>query len=192
MHTGHANNRWQRASGWFIIFVISSVPTIIGLLPQGAGTQGLGVPSHHLSSQSPLSPASTPVPSSPVIIPTPNQGPVKTLVTLQGTGWPSGSQVLLSYDSSSDCTPPNLIELSPDPKPTVGSDGAFNASFSWPKVSETGLWYICAASSDGAATGIASFNVLSLSPPSLTILTKGPFMPGETMTVQGQNWFPGG
>jgi len=187
MHTGHANNRWQRASGWFIIFVVSSVPTIIGLLPQGAGTYGLGVPSHHLSSQSPLSPASTPVPSSPVIIPTPNQGPVKTLVTLQGTGWPSGSQVLLSYDSSSDCTPPNLIELSPDPKPTVGSDGAFNASFSWPKVSETGLWYICAASSDGAATGIASFNVLSLSPPSLTILTKGPFMPGETMTVQGQN-----
>jgi hypothetical protein len=39
---------------------------------------------------------------------------------------------------------------------------------------------------------MASFNVLSLSPPTLTILTKGPFKPGETMSVQGQNWFPGG
>jgi hypothetical protein len=117
---------------------------------------------------------------------------VKTLVHLQGNGWPSGSQVLISYDSDASCTGSNLTEISPDPKPTVSSTGTFSASFPWPAVSAIGFWYICAATAAGDASGFAAFAVLSLSPPSLTILTKGPFMPSQTMTVQGQNWLPGG
>ncbi|HLW02033.1 MAG TPA: hypothetical protein VKT82_25495 [Ktedonobacterales bacterium] len=192
MHIGHASNRWQRASGWLIIFLVASVVAMIGLLVEGTATQALGSTPHRQSIQSALLSTSTPVPSSPAISPTPDQGPVKTQVTLQGTSWPAGSQVLLSYDNNPDCTVPNLTELSPDPKPTAGSDGTFSISFPWPSVPQTGLWYICAATNDGTASSVASFNVLSVSPPSLTILTKGPFMPGETMTVQGQNWFPGG
>jgi hypothetical protein len=34
--------------------------------------------------------------------------------------------------------------------------------------------------------------VLSLSPPSLTLDSQGPFMPGQTISVQGKNWLPGG
>jgi hypothetical protein len=191
MYRGHVSSRWKRASEWLVIFLAASL--FAGFNPLVESTKaGAGEsPSLRKSIHSPLHPASTMV-SGPTIIPTPTQGPVKTQITLQGTGWPSGNQVLLSYDSSSECTAPNLTELSPDPKPTAGSDGSFNVSFPWPAVPGIGTWYICAATSDDAATGVASFTVLSLSPPSLTILTKGPFMPGEIMTVQGQNWFPGG
>jgi hypothetical protein len=117
---------------------------------------------------------------------------VGTLVTLQGTGWSAGSQVLISYDNDPGCASPNLTELSPDPKPTVSDAGTFSVRFSWPAVSATGFWYICAATSDATASGAAVFTVLSLSAPSLTILTKGPFLPGHRITVQGKNWFPGG
>ncbi len=191
MHTGYARHRWQRASGGILLFLVVSAIAVLGLLPEGAGAQPLKSPARPAGRQSALWAASTPG-SSPTITPTPAQGPVKTLVTLQGTGWPAGSQVMLYYDSSSDCAASNLTELSSDPQPTASNSGAFNVSFSWPTVSATGVWYICATTSDGAAAAVASFDVLSLSPPSLTILTKGPFMPGQMLTVQGQNWFPGG
>jgi hypothetical protein len=187
MHTGYMSNTWQRASGWFVIMLISAT-AITSLLPGRADAYSLEPASLHPSSQ----PSTSPAANAPTISPTPNQGPVKTLVTLQGTDWPPESQVLISYDSDPSCSGPDLTELSPDPKPTVNSAGRFSTSFSWPTVSETGSWYVCAATSDRTATGTAVFTVLSLSPPSLTILTKGPFMPGQTMTVQGQNWLPGG
>lgn len=192
MHRGHVNSRWRRVAGWFTICLIANATALISLPPGSAEAHILGAARRYLRAQTVLQPTSTPAPTPPGITPTPYQGPVKTLVTLQGTDWPAGSQVLLSYDSDTSCAPPNLIELSPDPRPTVSSTGTFSASFSWPKVATTGIWYICAATSDGAAAAVAAFTVLSLSPPSLTLLTRGPFMPGQTMTVQGQNWFPGG
>jgi hypothetical protein len=192
MHTGQTSKRWQRASGAFIIFLLVSAAASIGLLPVRTTAHSSTLASRHPNIRSIRYPASTPAAAAPTITATPAQGPVKTLVTLQGNGWPTGSQVLIFYDSDSNCTSPNLTELSPDPKPTANSSGAFSTSFSWPAVATTGLWYICAATSDHAATATAAFNVLSLAPPSLTILTPGPFMPGQTMIVQGQNWLPGG
>ena len=192
MHTGHTRNRWQRTSGWFLVFLLLSSTATIGLLPQGAGARSLGAASPRLTSQPARNPASTPGSNTPTISPTPNEGPVSSLVTLQGTDWPPDSQLIIGYDSDSTCTDANFTELSPDPKPTVSSTGTFSATFSWPAVSATGLWYICAATSDQTTTGSTAFNVLSLSPPSLTIQTQGPFMPGQAMTVQGKNWLPGG
>ncbi len=191
MRTGHTS-RWQRASGWFIIFLLLGTITIVALQPDGAGAHVLGTAPRHVMSWASSHLDITPGPNSPAITLTPNQGPVKTLIHIQGNGWPTGSQVLISYDNDASCTGPNLTELSPDPKPTVSSTGTFSASFPWPAVSTTGVWYICAATAAGDAAGATTFDVLSLSPPSLTILTKGPFMPGQTMTVQGQNWLPGG
>lgn len=192
MRTGHTSSRWQRASGWFIIFLLLGTTATVALQPDGAGAHILRTASRHVISQASSHLDSTPGPNSPTITSIPNQGPVKTLVHIQGNGWPSGSQVIISYDNDASCAGPNLTELSPDPKPTVSSTGTFSASFPWPAVSAIGLWYICAATAAGDASGATSFDVLSLSPPSLTILTKGPFMPGKTMTVQGQNWLPGG
>jgi hypothetical protein len=189
---GHASSRWQQASGWVIIFLLFGTTAVIALQPDGTDAYTLGSASRHALNQSANHLESTPGPASAAITPTPDQGPVKTLVKLQGSGWPSGSQVLISYDSDASCTGPNLTELSPDPKPTVSSTGTFTASFSWPTVSATGFWYICAATAAGDAAGSAAFDVLSLSPPSLTILTKGPFTLGKAITVQGQNWLPGG
>ncbi len=176
-----------RTSNLLIIGLISAT-TIISLLPNDADAHSLKSASHHPQSYPPGARAA----NAPVIIPTPNQGPVKTLVTLQGTDWPPESQIILSYDSDPSCAGPDLTELPTDPKPTVNSTGEFTTSFSWPDVPTTGPWYICAATSDHAITGAAVFNVLSLSPPALTLLTKGPFMPGQTLIVQGNNWLPGG
>ncbi len=192
MHTGHANSRWQRASGWGIILLIASTLGMIGLLPGGTEAQTQGTTPGSPSARPAIPPATTPVGDSPTITLTPREGPVKTLVTLQGEGWPPESQMVIAYDSDASCASPNLTRLPLDPPPTVNSAGAFSVSFHWPAVSATGTWYICAATSDGAATSVATFNVLSLSPPSLTILTKGPFVSGQTMRVQGQNWLPGG
>lgn len=192
LYIGHTSRKIRQALDWLIISIFFGASAVIALQPGGAGAYTLTSASHHANYQKVSQPASTPSSNLPTIIPTPSQGPVKTLVTLQGNGWPVGSQVLISYDSDSSCSGPNLTELSTDPKPTVNSSGSFSASFSWPAVSKTGFWYICAATSDNAAAGAAEFNVLSLSPPALTILTKGPFLPGQTMLVQGQNWFPGG
>jgi hypothetical protein len=186
MYTRHCKNQHHR-SGWFIVSLISAT-AIISFLSQSASAHSLKSLSPALKSHAP----GIQTANAPVIIPTPNQGPVKTLVTLQGTDWPPESQIILSYDSDSTCAGPNLTELSTDPNPTVNSTGGFTASFSWPAVPTTGPWYICAATSDHAATRAAVFNVLSLSPPTLTLLTKGPFMPGQTMIVQGKNWLPGG
>ena len=184
---GYTNMPWQKASGWLFMTLLSAT-MVTSFLPGRAYAQSLGPASLDPQSQ----PSTTPAANSPLIIPSPSQGPVKTLVTLQGTDWPPESQVLLSYDNDPGCSGPNLTELSPDPKPTANSAGRFSASFSWPTVSETGSWYICAETPDHVATATAVFNVLSLSPPSLTLLTKGPFMPGQAITVQGQNWLPGG
>ncbi len=192
MHTGHASRKWQRASGRLISFLLVGGAATIAVLPGGAAAHALESASRHPQVRPASHPASTPVPDAPTITATPDQGPVKTLVTLQGAGWPSGSQVLIFYDNDPTCAGPNHTELSPDPAPTANSAGEFSVKFSWPAVDATGTWYICAATSDGATTGKASFGVLSLTPPSLTILTKGPFLPGQTITVQGENWLPGG
>jgi hypothetical protein len=192
MYTGHASIRWEQVSSFLITFLIASAAAIVSLPPKDTNTHSLESAAHQRKAQPIVRPVDTPVPVPPTIIPTPNQGPVGTLVTLQGTGWPAGSQVLISYDSDATCADPNLTELSPDPKPTVNSAGTFSANFLWPTVSALGSWYICAATSDNAAAQNAAFTVLSLSPPSVTITTKGPFMPGQTMTVQGKNWLPGG
>src|ERR1051326_3263469 len=105
---GYTNMPWQKASGWLFMTLLSAT-MVTSFLPGRAYAQSLGPASLDPQSQ----PSTTPAANSPLIIPSPSQGPVKTLVTLQGTDWPPESQVLLSYDNDPGCSGPNLTELSP-------------------------------------------------------------------------------
>jgi hypothetical protein len=161
---------------------------IMNLTPHGAAAYTL----HHSTPQSALRPNDTPTPGPPALSITPSSGPVGTLVTLQGSGWPPNAQIILRYDDVPTCDSPNLQEIPSDPKPQVSAAGSFSAPFPWPKVSQKGTWYACAATSDGAVFDATPFQVASLNPPSITISPSDHLMPGQTISVQGQNWFPGG
>jgi hypothetical protein len=193
MHTCDRRTTWQHVFGWLIFFMIAST-AIISLAPANVEARSAGQALPHSRLQSALSLLDTPALDSPVLSLFPGSGPVGTLVTLTGTGWPPGSQVVISYDDVSTCDNSNLQELSPDPKPTIDTSGNFSATFPWPSISSPvpATWYACVSTSDSSATGSTPFLVLALNPPAISISAKGPFMPGQTIKAQGQNWMPGG
>lgn len=186
MRKGQANQKWQQVCGWLMLSAIISAVAILSLAPRSAAA------SQHSIPQSALHPLDTPTPGAPTLSLAPGSGPVGTLVTLLGSGWPRGSQIIIRYDDVPTCDDSNLQELPSDPKPQVTASGSFIATFPWPTVSQKETWYVCAATSDNAASGAAPFQVLSLNPPSITISPSGTLMPGQVITVQGQNWFPAG
>ncbi len=189
----HPTARTRRQQfGWLTICAIISILAMIGLAPGNAGAHAPAQAWQPASLSSALRPASTPVSDSPALTLAPPSGPVGTRVKLQGTGWPADGQLLIKYDDVSTCNNANLTELSPDPNPTANAAGAFSITFAWPAVSSAQMWYACVVTSDGTLTDDTPFQVLSLNVPSISLSAKGAFMPGQTFSVQGQNWFPGG
>ncbi|SRR5579883_2441085 len=188
MRTGPANQRRQQVLAWLSILVIVSVVAIMNLTPRGAAAYA----ARNLAPQTAWRPNDTPTPGTSALSITPGSGPVGTLVTLRGSGWPANDQIIISSDDVPTCDSPNLQEIPSDPKPQVNAAGNFSATFSWPKVSQKGTWYACAATSDNAVSGAAPFQVASLNPPSISISPSDHLMPGQAINVQGQNWFPGG
>jgi hypothetical protein len=193
MPTNQVTRRWpKRRSGnalWLLIVGCVSLTTLISLAPGSARAQRLDI-SASSSLQVAHLPLSTPDPGSPAVHLTPNSGPVGTMISIQGNGWPAGSTIQIQYSQTS-CTSPSAQEIPNDPKPKVDSSGNFSAQFPWPAVSSIGFWAVCALTSDDAATGSALFNVLSTTAPSVSIAS-GTLMLGQTITIQGQNWLPGG
>jgi|GEM_PF-2025462 len=192
MRINPAARTWRQRFGWLIICSIISILTLISLEPGNARAHAPEQAQQHPTLQPVPRPANTPVPDSPALTLAPPSGPVGAIVKLQGTGWPVNSQVLIKYDDVATCDSANLTELAPDPKPTVNVAGNFSISFAWPAVSSVQTWYACVVTSDGTLTDDTPFQVLSLTAPSISINAKGPFMPGQMFSVQGQNWFPGG
>ncbi len=187
MYTGQSAGGWQSLLRWLILLAFACIIALSSLMEESSGAHTQG------QAHSPFSPwltNSTPGPDFPTLLLTPGSGPVGTMVNVQGSNWPSGSTVLLKY-SSTDCDSPDAQEIPHDPKPAVDSAGNFSARFPWPAVSDTGLWHVCAVTSDGTIAS-DSFNVLSLTPPSVSIVTTGKIQLGQTITVSGQNWLPGG
>ncbi len=193
MLTNQAARRWpKRRQGipfWLLIVGCASIIILISLAPGSAGAQRLDKnPSSPLKSA--RIPLTTPDPGSPGVRLIPNSGPVGTVINIQGNGWPAGSIVLLQYSQTS-CSSPSAQEIPNDPKPKVDNSGNFSAQFPWPAVSSTGFWAMCAVTGDGAATSSTVFNVLSTNAPSVSIAS-GTLMLGQMITIQGQNWLPGG
>jgi hypothetical protein len=77
---------------------------------------------------------------------------------------------------------------------TSNATGAFNFSFAWPAAAGSGDWSICSYDTGHApfnALDDGPFSVLSSSPVEVS-LAKPSFQVGETLTVTGLNWLPGG
>lgn len=142
------------------------------------------------SFQGHIPPGGTPEADAAVITLNPPSGPVGTLISVQGVGWPANTQLLLKYGQDPTCA--TAQEFSPDPKPTTDSSGNFTATVAWPSVPQPGGWLLCAVSSDGLSIANASFQVLALNPPSVSITQTGTIIPGQQLSVQGANWLPGG
>ncbi len=129
------------------------------------------------------------------------QGPVGTHVTVQATsGWdPSATIVISVTPSSSTCgstTPPPVPAQTTS---TVGQDGSFMASFSWPSDANAPGNYLVCASEEGSGTLVGTssgfFTVLSpangqpSSAPALSVAVTTAHI-GDQVTVSGANWLP--
>lgn len=193
MPTGRASRRWQGfgpLARRALTIGVAGIAALLLLAPAQASAPG----SHQrqaLRPSQPLPLSSTPDPTAPQISLTPNIGPVGTTVTVQGSDWPAQSSVQFKYSATS-CTSPDVQNIPNAPTATVDKAGSFSASFTWPAVSSTGIWYVCPVTSDGAASSSGAFNVQSTSAPTVNLTTKGPFTLGQRITVQGLNWLPGG
>jgi hypothetical protein len=190
MHGGASVKQWGQMFG---------VVLLCGLLMAFTGViffPGARVNTSNSTARLPTSPRSfappggTPEGDTAVVSLTPSSGPVGTLISIQGTGWPASTQLVLKYGQDPTCV--TAQEVSPDPTPTTDSAGSFAATISWPSVPQTGGWLLCAVTSDGIFVASDSFQVLALNPPSVTIAHTGTIIPGQQLSVQGENWLPGG
>jgi hypothetical protein len=125
------------------------------------------------------------------------EGPVGEHARVHGSNFTSFANQqlslgLVSGDSNSD---PTLCsqKLVPVGNATPDASGAFDASFDWPALANTGAWSICAIkSADGTPTGSTDggpFTVLSDKPVSIAVSSTS-VQAGGTITVSGAHWVP--
>ncbi|HKV83488.1 MAG TPA: hypothetical protein VJN88_02960 [Ktedonobacterales bacterium] len=128
------------------------------------------------------------------------EGPVGENVTIHGGGYPNGATIsfavvpgdLLQSTPQTFCASSAKVALSG--ATTSNATGAFNFSFAWPAAAGSGDWSVCsydAGHSPYNALDDGPFSVLSSSPVAVSA-TKPSFQLGETVTVTGLNWLPGG
>lgn len=128
------------------------------------------------------------------------EGPVGENVTIHGGGYPNGVAItfavvpgdLLQSTPQTFCAAADKVALGG--ATTSNASGAFNFSFMWPAAASSGDWSICsydAGHNPFNALDDGPFSVLSSSPVEVS-LTKPSFQLGETVTVTGLNWLPGG
>ena len=120
----------------------------------------------------------TPPPSISVVSPVSGSGPVGAHITVQGTNF-TGSSVTLFGSTEHDCSVKRgtLAAVAP-------SGGNVNATFVWPVSFPVGTYYICAG---GMTTSSAKYQVLSASPPTLSLSTLS-VETGQPLTIVGKNF----
>jgi hypothetical protein len=182
--------QWWQMSG--LILLCGFLMAFVGLIfsPETRAVTTTNTTRLPASLRGLVPPGSTPEGDTPVVSLTPSNGPVGTLINVQGAGWPANTQLLLKYGQDPTCI--TAQELSPDPKPTTDSAGSFAASIAWPGVPQLGGWLLCVVTSDGLSIASDSFQVLALTPPSVSITSTGAIMTGQQVSVQGTGWLPGG
>lgn len=143
-----------------------------------------------------LSPTATPPTNSTLslVSPSSGQGPVGATVTLQGSGWPSGQVGVGLAPSAEACTTPSTGWTNYFQTFSVGADGAFTYSFTWPAgVDASSPYYLCAAAGGQSASsgGIAAqqtYTVRSSQPPTLSLSSSNVEV-GQPFTITGSSFY---
>src|SRR5215467_4686336 len=103
--------------GWVALCGGLMVLVALVLSPVAGATRTTQTAGPSVSLQNRFPAASTPEAGPAVISLTPTSGPVGTLISVQSTGWPASTQLLLKYGQDPTCV--TAQEFSPDPKPTT-------------------------------------------------------------------------
>ena len=122
----------------------------------------------------------------------PSSGPVGAVIAVCGSGWSSiadGTHVSFGYSTNSNCASNNTIVQNGQMGTMQG--GSYSGWFRWPTNTSLETYTVCAFIANIAAPPANPYTVLSTSPPQLMI-TPTQIHPGQTVTVSGSNFLPGG
>lgn len=124
----------------------------------------------------------------PSISSSPSAGPAGTVVAVSGSGWfmpPDGTRVTFGFGNSSSC---NVVQ---NAQPGTLDEGSFSGWFRWPASSGLGPFTVCAVFGTNTVIPVNFFNVLSLTPPQISLSTSM-LSAGKPVTVTGTNYLPAG
>ena len=122
----------------------------------------------------------------------PSSGPVGAAIAVCGSGWTSiadGTQVSFGFSTDPNCASNNTIEQNGQMGTMQG--GSYSGWFRWPLNTSLRTYTVCAFIANIAAPPANPYTVLSTSPPQVMI-TPTQIHPGQTVTVSGSNFLPGG
>ena len=122
----------------------------------------------------------------------PSSGPVGAVIAVCGSGWSSitdGTQVSFGYSTDPNCASNNTIVQNGQQGTMQG--GSYSGWFRWPTNTSLRTYTVCAFIANIAAPPANPYTVLSTSPPQLMIAPTQ-IHAGQTVTVSGSNFLPGG
>jgi hypothetical protein len=134
-----------------------------------------------------IPPQEPPPEAQPTITLDPTEGAPGTEVTVTGSGWIPGDTVFIHFAVAGN-------EVA---QATVGDDGSFTATFTVPADAEIGEQLVIAGNLDVSRQTDAPFRVPesteqpSCPEPTVT-LSASSGKAGDTITIQGKGWLPGG
>ena len=118
----------------------------------------------------------------PALVVTPDNGPVGTHLSLNGSNFHAGDTITIGYTTGT-CSP-NVTTIS-GATGTVAGDGSINISFTWPATG-TGDFTLCAIDGSNAYPSSNKFHVTSANAPAITVTS--PVNAGGQVTVKGTNF----
>jgi len=122
----------------------------------------------------------------------PYSGPVGAVITVCGSGWSSvadSTPVSFGYSTDPNCASNNTIVQ--DSQQGTMQGGNYSGWFRWPLNMALSMYTVCAFIANIAAPPANTYTVLSMSPPRVTI-APAQIHPGQSLTVTGFNYLPGG
>ena len=122
----------------------------------------------------------------------PSSGPVGAVIAVCGSGWSSvadGTPVSFGYSTDPNCASNNTIVENSQQGTMQG--GSYSGWFRWPLNTSQSTYTVCAFIANIAAPPANTYTVLSTSPPRVTIAPTQ-IHPGQSVTVTGSNYLPGG
>ncbi len=162
--------------------------SIVALLFACMGMVGLALVPEHGDSEHVAHAASC----SGSAVSSPNAGPVGAVIAVCGSGWTSiadGTPVSFGYSTDPNCGSNNMI-VQGGQQGTM-QQGSYSGWFRWPLNTSLSTYTVCAFIANIAAPPANAYTVLSMSPPRV-IINPAQVHSGQTVTVTGSNYLPGG
>lgn len=122
----------------------------------------------------------------------PYSGPVGAMIVVCGSGWSSiadGTPVSFGYSTDPNCASNNTIVQ--DSQQGMMQGGSYSGWFRWPLNTSLNTYTVCAFIANIAAPPANTYTVLSMSQPRV-IVSPSQVHPGQSVTVTGSNFLPGG